>query len=163
MVRSSSSLKPGILSPKQIGHIDLSAGWSRVGFTFSLSMAATPWCHTPDVIDAKSRKVVATLKDEKGQAVQRLKVHRKSISVMAKSSTWEISSASDALTKPHSLLVSLSSQLNTCTPSPQASVVTSKSLCIDSARVMVSTTAPTPIGHLLRNSDVLVTRRGRRF
>jgi len=27
------------------------------------------WCHTPDVIDARTRKIVATLKDENGKPV----------------------------------------------------------------------------------------------
>jgi hypothetical protein len=36
--------------------------------TFSLD-GRYGWCHTPDVIDARTRKIVATLKDENGKPV----------------------------------------------------------------------------------------------
>jgi hypothetical protein len=36
--------------------------------TFSLD-GRFAWCHTPDVIDAKTRKIIATLKDEAGNPV----------------------------------------------------------------------------------------------
>ncbi len=51
--------------PKPAGHVELSQpghGW----VTFSLD-GKHAWCHTPDVIDTKTRQIVATLKDEKGQ------------------------------------------------------------------------------------------------
>jgi hypothetical protein len=50
--------------PRQTGQIALSQaghGW----VTFSLD-GHYAWCHTPDVIDARSKKVIATLKDEQG-------------------------------------------------------------------------------------------------
>jgi hypothetical protein len=53
--------------PKETGHVDLSRsghGW----VTFSLD-GRYAWCHTPDVIDVRSRKIIATLKDENGNAV----------------------------------------------------------------------------------------------
>jgi len=58
---------PAQTPPKQIGHVDLSMG-GHGWVTFSLD-GRFAWCHTPDVIDAKTHKVVATLKDENGQAV----------------------------------------------------------------------------------------------
>jgi hypothetical protein len=36
--------------------------------TFSLD-GKYAWCHTPDVIDARAKKVVATLKGEEGKLV----------------------------------------------------------------------------------------------
>jgi hypothetical protein len=53
--------------PTLLGHIDLSAG-GHGWITFSLD-GRYAWCHTPDVIDAGSRKIVATLKDENGQPI----------------------------------------------------------------------------------------------
>src|SRR4029079_12432444 len=53
--------------PKETAHVDLSTG-GHGWVTFSLN-GRFAWCHTPDVIDVKSRRVVATLKDEKGQPV----------------------------------------------------------------------------------------------
>ena len=53
--------------PKQAGFVGLTAkghGW----VTFSLD-GKYAWCHTPDVIDVKQRKIVATLKDENGNPV----------------------------------------------------------------------------------------------
>ncbi|HEY0551263.1 MAG TPA: hypothetical protein VGF13_16785 [Verrucomicrobiae bacterium] len=50
------------MPPRETAHVDLSRtghGW----VTFSLDSKYV-WCHTPDVIDLKTRKVVATLKDE---------------------------------------------------------------------------------------------------
>src|SRR5205814_880832 len=52
---------------RRAGHIDLTGGghgW--VSFSRDGKYA---WCHTPDVIDVKSRKIVATLKDDKGAPV----------------------------------------------------------------------------------------------
>lgn len=53
--------------PKQSGHVDLSVG-GHGWITFSLD-GRHAWCHTPDIIDAKTRKIVATFKDENGQLV----------------------------------------------------------------------------------------------
>jgi len=53
--------------PKQLAHVNLTMkghGW----VTFSLD-GKYAWCHTPDVIDVKQRKTVATLKDENGNPV----------------------------------------------------------------------------------------------
>jgi len=55
------------MPPKQTGHVDLSVG-GHGWITFSLD-GRHAWCHTPDIIDVKSRKIVATLKDENGQLV----------------------------------------------------------------------------------------------
>ncbi|HXT41336.1 MAG TPA: hypothetical protein VN887_15105 [Candidatus Angelobacter sp.] len=53
--------------PKETGHVDLSQG-GHGWVTFSLD-GRYAWCHTPDVIDAHARKIVATLKDENGKPV----------------------------------------------------------------------------------------------
>jgi DNA-binding beta-propeller fold protein YncE len=56
-----------VMPPNEAGHVDLSQaghGW----VTFSLD-GKYVWCHTPDVIDPRTRKVVATLKDENGNPV----------------------------------------------------------------------------------------------
>jgi outer membrane protein assembly factor BamB len=53
--------------PKETGQVDLSAG-GHGWVTFSLD-GNFAWCHTPDVIDARTKKVVATLKDEDGKLV----------------------------------------------------------------------------------------------
>jgi len=53
--------------PKETGHVDLSQG-GHGWVTFSLD-GRYAWCHTPDVIDAHTRKIVATLKDENGKPV----------------------------------------------------------------------------------------------
>ena len=55
------------MPPKQTGRVDLSLG-GHGWITFSLD-GRFAWCHTPDVIDVKTRKIVASLKDEKGQPV----------------------------------------------------------------------------------------------
>ena len=47
------------MPPKETGH-----GW----ITFSLD-GRFAWCHTPDVIDTKTRQIVATLKDGEGKPV----------------------------------------------------------------------------------------------
>ena len=55
------------MPPKETGHVDLSVGghgWA----TFSYD-GRFAWCHTPDVIDTATRKIVATLKDESGTPV----------------------------------------------------------------------------------------------
>lgn len=53
--------------PAQSGSVDLSEG-GHGWITFSLD-GRYAWCHTPDVIDARTRKVVATLTDESGTRV----------------------------------------------------------------------------------------------
>ena len=55
------------MPPRELAHIDLSLG-GHGWITFSLD-GQYAWCHTPDVIDAKTRKVIATLKDENGKPV----------------------------------------------------------------------------------------------
>jgi hypothetical protein len=55
------------MPPKARGQVELSAG-GHGWVTFSLD-GRYAWCHTPDVIEVKSRKIVATLKDEKGNLV----------------------------------------------------------------------------------------------
>ena len=55
------------MPPKQTGHVDLSVG-GHGWITFSLD-GRYAWCHTPDIIDTKTRNIVATLKDEKSQLV----------------------------------------------------------------------------------------------
>ena len=55
------------MPPKETGHVDLTIaghGW----ITFSLD-GRYAWCHTPDVIDTKTRQIVATLKDGAGKPV----------------------------------------------------------------------------------------------
>jgi DNA-binding beta-propeller fold protein YncE len=56
-----------VTPPVQKGHVDLSAG-GHGWVTFSLD-GRYAWCHTPDVIDVKTRAIVATLKDENGNPV----------------------------------------------------------------------------------------------
>jgi hypothetical protein len=53
--------------PEQQAGVNLSSG-GHGWITFSLD-GRIAWCHTPDVIDVKTRKIVATLKDEKGNPV----------------------------------------------------------------------------------------------
>lgn len=55
------------MPPKAKGEIGLSMG-GHGWVTFSLD-GKYAWCHTPDVIDARTKKVIATLRDEKGQPV----------------------------------------------------------------------------------------------
>ena len=55
------------MPPKEKGHVDLSIeghGWA----TFSYD-GRYAWCHTPDVIDTTTKKIVATLQDETGKPV----------------------------------------------------------------------------------------------
>lgn len=53
------------MPPKQKAQIDLSMG-GHGWVTFSLD-GHYAWCHTPDVMDARTKKVITKLKDEKGQ------------------------------------------------------------------------------------------------
>jgi hypothetical protein len=55
------------MPPQEIGHADLTAG-GHGWVCFSLD-GRYAWCHTPDVLDARTRKIVATLKDENGNVV----------------------------------------------------------------------------------------------
>ncbi len=55
------------MPPQQTGHVDLSVG-GHGWVTFSLN-GRFAWCHTPDVIDTASKKIVATLRDDTGQPV----------------------------------------------------------------------------------------------
>ncbi|HEV7401489.1 MAG TPA: hypothetical protein VGO11_01130 [Chthoniobacteraceae bacterium] len=55
------------MPPKPTGSVELSmGGHGWVNFSLDGKYA---WCHTPDVFDAHTRKLVATLKDEKGKPV----------------------------------------------------------------------------------------------
>ncbi len=53
--------------PRETGHINLSQG-GHGWITFSLD-GGYAWCHTPDVIDVGSKKIIARLKDETGKPV----------------------------------------------------------------------------------------------
>ncbi|PYI83842.1 MAG: hypothetical protein DME26_14360, partial [Verrucomicrobia bacterium] len=55
------------MPPKPKGHVELSAG-GHGWVTFSLD-GRFAWCHTSDVIDTKTKKVIAMLKDENGNRV----------------------------------------------------------------------------------------------
>ena len=55
------------MPPKPKDRIDLSMG-GHGWICFSLD-GRYAWCHTPDVIDARTKKIVATLKDETGKPV----------------------------------------------------------------------------------------------
>ncbi len=55
------------MPPEPTGHVDLSqGGHGWVAFSLDGQYA---WSHTPDVFDAKTKKLVATLKDENGTPV----------------------------------------------------------------------------------------------
>jgi hypothetical protein len=56
------------MPPKQKGFVDLTAG-GHGWVAFSLD-GRFAWCHTPDVIDVRTKKIVATLKDENGQPTE---------------------------------------------------------------------------------------------
>ena len=53
--------------PRPKGHVDLSQG-GHGWVCFSLD-GQYAWSHTPDVFDARTKQLVATLKDEKGNSV----------------------------------------------------------------------------------------------
>ena len=55
------------MPPAPKGHVDLSRG-GHGWICFSLD-GKYAWSHTPDVIDVKTKQIVATLKDEKGEPV----------------------------------------------------------------------------------------------
>ncbi len=55
------------MPPKAKGHVELSAG-GHGWVCFSLD-GRFAWCHTPDVFDASTKKLVTTLKDETGKPV----------------------------------------------------------------------------------------------
>jgi hypothetical protein len=56
-----------VMPPVEKAHVDLTAG-GHGWITFSLD-GRFAWCHTADVIDAKTRQIVATLRDESGEPV----------------------------------------------------------------------------------------------
>lgn len=56
-----------VMPPRQTGHAELTVG-GHGWVTFSLD-GRHAWCHTPDVIDAATKKIVATLKDGNGEPV----------------------------------------------------------------------------------------------
>ena len=56
-----------VMPPVEKGSVELTAG-GHGWVTFSLD-ARYAWCHTPDVIDVASKKIVATLKDDRGEPV----------------------------------------------------------------------------------------------
>ena len=55
------------MPPREVAYIPLSQG-GHGWITFSLD-GQFAWCHTPNVFDVKTRKLVATLKDENGKPV----------------------------------------------------------------------------------------------
>ena len=55
------------MPPTPMGHVELSDG-GHGWVTFSLD-GKYAWTHTPDVFDAKTKKLVATLKDEHGKPI----------------------------------------------------------------------------------------------
>jgi len=55
------------MPPAPKGHVDLSTG-GHGWVNFSLD-GKYAWCHTPDIFDARTRKLAATLKDENGKPV----------------------------------------------------------------------------------------------
>jgi hypothetical protein len=70
--------------PKELAHVDLTEG-GHGWVTFSLD-GKYAWCHTPDVIDVNTRKIVASLKDETGKPVSSskfLEVHMRNGKVVA--------------------------------------------------------------------------------
>ena len=56
------------MPPKEKGFVDLTKG-GHGWVAFSLD-GRYAWCHTPDVIDVRTKKIVATLKDENGQPTE---------------------------------------------------------------------------------------------
>ena len=72
------------LPPRQTGSVDLTQG-GHGWVTFSLD-GRYAWCHTPDVIEARTRKIVATLQDENRNPVcgsKFLEVHFRNGKVVA--------------------------------------------------------------------------------
>ena len=65
--KSSSSLTRLKCRPLRRGHVELSQG-GHGWVTFSLD-GKYAWSHTPDVFDVKTKKLVATLKDETGTPI----------------------------------------------------------------------------------------------
>ncbi|MEO8426351.1 MAG: hypothetical protein ABI651_04480, partial [Verrucomicrobiota bacterium] len=55
------------MPPKEKDRVDLTVG-GHGWVTFSLD-GRYAWCHTPDVIDVRTRKIITTLKDENGNLV----------------------------------------------------------------------------------------------
>ncbi|MDB6004297.1 MAG: hypothetical protein JWR15_1284 [Prosthecobacter sp.] len=78
-----------VMPPKETGHVDLSIG-GHGWVNFSLD-GAYAWCHTPDVFDARTKKQIATLRDEKGKpfcSSKLIEVHIKNGKVVAMSSEF---------------------------------------------------------------------------
>lgn len=72
------------MPPQPRGHVELSQG-GHGWVCFSLD-GRYAWCHTPDVFEVKTRKLAATLKDEKGSPVSSSKfieVHMQERKVVA--------------------------------------------------------------------------------
>ena len=59
--------RPQFVPAPQVGSVDLTTG-GHGWITFSLD-GRFAWCHTPDVIDTQTRKIVGTFKDENGKPV----------------------------------------------------------------------------------------------
>lgn len=79
------------MPPKEMGHVDLSVG-GHGWVNFSLD-GQYAWCHTPDVFDAKTKKQIATLKDENGKVFgssKLIEVHIKNGKVVQMSSEFGI-------------------------------------------------------------------------
>ena len=81
--------------PEQRAAVNLSSG-GHGWITFSLD-GRFAWCHTSDVIDTRTRKVVATLKDEKGNPVSGskfLEIHFRGSKVVAMGDQFGLGRAS---------------------------------------------------------------------
>ena len=89
------------MPPKPKASVDLSLeghGW--VAFSLDGRYA---WCHTPDVIDVRTKKIVATLKDESGQTVtgsKFIEVHFREGKVVQVGDQFGLGRAHPALIKP---------------------------------------------------------------
>ena len=79
------------MPPKAKGSVDLSmGGHGWVNFSLDGQYA---WCHTPDVFDARTKKQIATLKDETGKPVgssKLIEVHMRDGKVVRMSSEFGI-------------------------------------------------------------------------
>ena len=83
--------------PKAAGQVELSAG-GHGWVNFSLD-GRFAWCHTPDVFDVRTRKKVATLRDEKGKPVggsKLIEVHFRAGQVVAVGSEFGLGRAAVA-------------------------------------------------------------------
>lgn len=77
------------MPPAPKGHVELSmGGHGWVNFSLDGSFA---WCHTPDVFDARTKKQIATLRDETGKPVgssKLIEVHMRNGKVVRMSSEF---------------------------------------------------------------------------